>query len=34
MLAETKFTPPLKEKEDPDVPNTDKRRRNSSNLKQ
>ena len=27
MLAETKFTLPLKEKEDQEAPNTDKRRR-------
>ena len=27
MLAETKFTPHSKEKEDPEVPSTDKRRR-------
>ena len=34
MLAEIKYTLPLKEKEDPELPNTDKRRRNSLNLKQ
>ena len=28
MLAETKFTLPLKEKEDPEAASTDKRRRN------
>ena len=33
MLAEIKYTLPLKEKEDPEVPNTDKRR-NSLSLKQ
>ena len=27
MLAETKFTPPLKEKEDPEAPSTDKRKK-------
>ena len=34
MLAEIKYTPPSKEKEDMEVPNTDKRRRNLLNLKQ
>ena len=34
MLAAIKYTLPLKEKEDLEVPNTDKRRRNSLNPKQ
>ena len=34
MLAEIKYALLLKEKEDPEVPNTDKRRRNLLSLKQ
>ena len=32
MLAEIKYTPPSKEKEDPEVPNIDKRRRSLRTL--
>ena len=34
MLAVIKFTPPLKEKEDPEAPSTDKRRRKLLNPNQ
>ena len=33
-VSRNKYTPPVKEKEDPEAPNTDKRRRNSLSLKQ